>query len=449
MTQGRSLSDHPAVAALIVAMGGSDVTATQRVAEFDSDDCLVIVSTDDRFTTLRIRVYLPTDEEDLVREWVNAQEDPRSGILQYAETDGLWSPRLVFERASQERDWTGDAMFEDVSRYRLAWMNESTAQPPSSSIAPFAIENDPVALAPASAWLLLGSEASFPSPSLLERDRAAAKVGIFEWDWTTAAQSLPGDLALFYFTAPRMAIHFVARSAAPAFFSRDITVGADKPVARAQWWGRFTRPIPIEPIELGELRRAADGHILLRGRSGKFLHPRTIDVLRFRALDPADQAELDRVVTTPVGMADLPPAEDTGPDVWRRIAPGALPLEAHVSTHLVEPLLHHVLADTGVTFEREYRIERRLADYVLLDRDRASHVIEVKKAIRRTVGDDWYASPDYAQVRWYAEKLGTRSTLIDSTRVLLIDEGGAITGEIDRQHSTDSDLQIIARHLLT
>lgn len=92
--------------------------------------------------------------------------------------------------------------------------------------------------------------------------------------------------------------------------SRDIPVNADQPVADTQWWGHFTTPIEIEPIPVDVLRRAAGGHLPLRGRSGLYLRPDTIEALSIRAKNPADQAALDRVLAVPVGLADLPHPDD-------------------------------------------------------------------------------------------------------------------------------------------
>lgn len=448
MTQTPTLATHPSVETLIELMAGTKVVANASVVEFDSDDCYVVISIQEPSPTLRIRVYFPTDDEELVRGWVDQQDAPASGILQHAEIDDLWSPRLVFERPARLRDWATDAMADDILRYSEAWSKGTPVSPRKDPAARFVIEDDPIELVPASAWLLFGTEPSFPTTGALEQNRIASQVGIYDWDWTTASQTSPGDLALFYFQAPRKAVHFVARAATYPYFSRDITVGADKPVTQAQWWGRFTRLIPIEPILLNDLRTAADADLLLRGRSGKFLPPHIIDALDFRALDPADQVELDQVLVTPAGLADLPSPADIDSDTWRLMSPGAFPLEAHVSSHIVEPLLNIALANTGVSFQREFRIERRLADYVLLEHERPKHVIEVKKAIRRTTGADWTGSPDYAQTRWYAERLGTAATLIDSTRILLTDEHGSLLHDIDRQTSTETDLKTIRQHLL-
>ena len=63
---------------------------------------------------------------------------------------------------------------------------------------------------------------------------------------------------------------------------------------------------------------------------GLYLHPDAIAALEIRALNPADQIELDRVVTIPVGLAELPDPADITADAWRGLAAGAFPLEAHV-----------------------------------------------------------------------------------------------------------------------
>lgn len=84
----------------------------------------------------------------------------------------------------------------------------------------------------------------------------------------------------------------------------------------------------------------------------------------------------------PVGLAELPDPADITHDVWRDLAAGALPIEAHVSTHIVEPLLGDLLARTGLTWKREYRVGQRWADFVIVDGDAPVRMIEVKKVIK-------------------------------------------------------------------
>jgi hypothetical protein len=442
---------NPALQTLAAAFRATDIVAEGDWIEFLTDELYVVANVVDATRRIRIRVYLHTDDEQVVQEWVDAQPAPSSGLIQAAyleESD--WRPRLVFERPLEGSDWSADPLFDDIERYLAAWLDDTSAQFTFGNRAPYAIKDDPRDVAPASAWLLKGSEASFPSPEALESEREAADVGIFTWDWTTASQTQIGDLVLFYFMSPRKAVHFVARAASNAFFSREVAVNADRTVNQAQWWGYFTTPIEIEPIPIAVLRHTACGYLPLRGRSGLFLAPEIISALRFRAKDSTHQAELDRVVTVPVGLAELPNPKDVTHESWRALAAGALPLEAHVSSHLVEPILRDLLAGTGLTWKREYPVGRRWADFVILDGVTPVHVIEVKKVINQAPEGGWRESPDFTQLRWYADQLDTPGTLFDSHRVLLVERDGTQPWrEISRRSSTTADLEAIRSHLLT
>jgi hypothetical protein len=441
---------HPTLADLAAALKGHDVYAETDVMEFDVGDLFVLANLDQGKSRLRVRVYLPTDDEQLVTDWVYRQPAPSSGIIQagYLE-DEKWRPRLVFERPAVARDWSTDPIHDDIERFATAWLNDADVDYGSDSRSTYAIADDPRDIAPANAWLLKGTEASYPSLDELRGDREAADVGIFTWEWTTAAQTQVGDLALFYFLSPRKAVHFVARAASDAFFSRDIPVNADQPVADTQWWAHFTTPIEIEPVPVDALRTAAGGHLPLRGRSGLYLRPDTVETLSIRAKYPADQAALDRVLAVPVGLADLPHPDETTFETWRDLAAGALPLEAHVCSHLVEPLLRDVLADTGLTWKREFPVKRRWADYVILDGNTPVHVIEVKKVIAHPRGRDWSESAELAQLRWYADQLGTGGTLIDSHRLLMLERDGTVPfREVLRRGASEADRAAVRTHLL-
>lgn len=440
---------HPALVGLAQALNGHDVYADTDVMEFDIGDLFVFANIDHGKARLRIRVYLPTDDKQLVSDWVYRQPTPTSGIIQtgYLE-DEEWRPRLVFERPAEVHDWSTDPIHDDIERFATAWGNDTDVDYQNGSRPAYTIADDPCDIAPANAWLLKGTEAAYPSAEEL-RGGEAADVGIFTWEWTTAAQTQVGDLALFYFLNPRKAVHFVARAASNAFFSRDIPVNADRPVADTQWWAHFTTPIEIEPIPVDVLRKAAGGHLPLRGRSGLYLRPDTFKALPIRAKNPADQAALDRVLTAPVGLADLPHPDDITFETWRELAAGALPLEAHVCSHLVEPLLRDVLADTGLTWKREFSVKQRWADYVILDGNTPVHVIEVKKVIARPRGRDWNDSAELAQLRWYADQLGTGGTLIDSHRLLFLPRGASEPSrEVLRRIASDADREHIREHVV-
>lgn len=230
MVKSQEVRVRPVLRSLATAYDATEVIGEDDWIEFLAGELYVIANVVEASSRIRIRVYLHTDEEQVVQKWVGAQPAPSSGLIQAAYLDDPdWRPRLVFERPLADHDWSVDPLFDDVERYLDAWLDDSSIPETSSPQTPYVVVDDPRDHPPSSAWLLKGSEASFPSLSELEDDREAATVGIFTWDWTTAAQTRIGDLALFYFVSPRKSAHFVARAASEAFFSRDIAVNADHP----------------------------------------------------------------------------------------------------------------------------------------------------------------------------------------------------------------------------
>lgn len=225
----------------------------------------------------------------------------------------------------------------------------------------------------------------------------------------------------------------------------------DKPAfSHTQWWADTTPFVEIEPIPFEQLKASAHGGLILNSATGIFLSPQTIAGLDFRAKDPARQGEVDRLATIPTGLADLPSPSTMTLDEWREIAAGALKLEAHVSSHIVEPLLRWLIADRDLSVVREYKIGKRQADFVIVDGEGSPlHVIEVKKRVKSAHGQPWEDTPDFAQVRWYADHLHVAATLIDSQRLMLVDhQGGEPTRILSRHDVTPEDLEDLQTHML-
>lgn len=265
--------------------------------------------------------------------------------------------------------------------------------------------------------------------------------------WTVSKRTTFGDLLLVYFLAPERDVHFVARAASDAFFNRDTGVNAETDVANEQWWAYYTPLIEIEPIPFRALQDAFGGHLILRGRSGKFLRPEVLAALPIRAKKPGDQAELDRVLTPPIGLPDLPDPADIDMNVWSAIASGALPLEVHVSSHVVEPLLRHVLSGTALTWRGEYRVGRGFADFAVMDGTCPVAVVEVKLAAAVPHGD-WSRSKDSVQLRRYTDELGVAGILIDANRIALFEPGADQPRRIvTRRYATAEDLAAIRAHI--
>jgi hypothetical protein len=151
-----------------------------------------------------------------------------------------------------------------------------------------------------------------------------------------------------------------------------------------------------------------------------------------------------------VGRADLPTPENMTRSTWRDLAAGAFPLEAHVSSHIVEPLLRDLLEGTDLTWTREHPGGRRFADFVILNDGQPVHVIEVKKVIKKPSDGGWMSSPDFRQLSWYAGQLAVPGTLIDCHRVVLINPGAEQPHhQIVRATATAADLHRIREHLLS
>lgn len=258
---------------LAQALSGSDVERGPGWIVFDTEVASVLASSVQGVARLRIRAYLGPGSAGEAERWVQRQPSPQSGLLELAEEDGVIQPRLVFERAVSGNDWSGDPLRQEISAYAMAWGNDDVASPAKVEGA-YQVGDDPRDLVPASAWLLFGDNASFPDSEEMATAQEHARVGIFDYLWTSAKQTEVGDLVLLYFTGTRKAAHFVARAASNAFFSVEIDVNADTAVSAQQWWVFLTPPVEIDAITFAVLRAATDNHLILRGRSGSSCIPR-------------------------------------------------------------------------------------------------------------------------------------------------------------------------------
>lgn len=414
---------HPNLEFLANQMSGKDVDIDGSRAHFWSGAAFVSARIVESTGRVRVKARFPHDAEAAVDAWLQRQPRSPSGLLLHEvdeddEGTTLHFPMLWFER-SHVNDWRGDPLADEVTTYLEAWETDTVADPPAMDV-PWAVTDDPRDRTPESAWLLMGDEASYPRAEELREANSHAQAGVFFQNWTAAPTTRRGDLVLVYFMSPRKAVHFVARAASDAYFSRDFDVNSHSEVSSIQWWADITPPVEIEPVTFARLRDAVGGHLILKGRSGHLLDPRTIAKLDLFARDPRQQREVDRVAVTPAGLVKLPKPEQTSFDQWKAISSGSLRLEADVSRHIVEPLLAALLSGSGVaTVKAEYRIGRRSADFVIIDRDdQPIHVIEVKKRVRRALHQDWIDTPDFQQVSSYAEELGVPSTLIDAHRLI-------------------------------
>lgn len=309
--------------------------------------------------------------------------------------------------------------------------------------------SDPTRLAPHNAWILIGDAASFPTSKEITAMRAHARRGVYENLWTAPMNGARGDLVLFHFTAPRKAVSFVARLASDPFWDANIEVNAEGEVDARQWWAYTTGLIEIEPISFRQLSDAHGGSLILKGRSGKFITPDALAQLKFTATEPRLQAEVDQVVRAPTGIASLPEPALLTFDSWTQLASGALPLEASVSTYVVEPMFRFMngLWEWDLfrpTLKPEHRVSTGYVDYVAIGAEPLL-AVEVKLAIRRPNSGNWMDSPDFRQVRRYMDELDVPGILIDANSVLLIEPGGTRpAAEFSRASATADDLERIA-----
>jgi hypothetical protein len=302
---------------------------------------------------------------------------------------------------------------------------------------------------PRNAWLLMGDEASYPTPEGLRQQRDRAEAGIFDYDWTAPKNGELGDLVLVYFIAPRKSACFIARLATAPHWQTDIEVNALNAVDVHQWWSQLTPLIEIDPIPYKTLQEATGGYLPLRGRSGHYLPPRTIQALTFTAKDAERQAELDRVVQVPSGNPDLP-EEVESLDEWKAIPAGALPLEAKVSEHIVRPLARlagNAVSGPGLYFgiTAEYRVPSGFVDFVFMyPASTPALAVEVKLTVLRPQSGVWTDSPDFQQLQRYMRDLDVSGLLVDAQRLLLVKRGSdAPFAEIIRSEATWEDIALV------
>jgi hypothetical protein len=443
----------------------------QVVAEFARDDfdvdwetdSVMFVGKDGVFTAdidqgeSRVRVFvalfLPARSDvlsdDSVHEWWARQPQPATGLLQLEEENdeehgAALVPTLVFERSADDLDLSGIA--SDVNAFADAWDSGDVATPPTAIVVNY---GDPTAQPPRAAWILIGSESSYPSSDELHEERDRGAVGIFDLEWTAPKNSDVGDLALMYFIAPRKAARFVARIASRPFLQTGVESAPDDKYDMNQWWCALTPLVEIEPIPYAEIKAAADGHLLLHGKGGKYLSPRAIARLTFNAVRPDEQELVDRITQVPEGPVELPKLADIDLDTWSSIPAGMLAVEAQVEDYVVDPLLAFVNEHRGdarialppLLPKRQHRLARQIVDYAILCDGIPLAAVEVKLSLRRPVGGDWMTSPDFRQVRAYMDEMDVPGLLVDSRSIWLVPRGAeAPSCAFERASATDADI---------
>lgn len=309
---------------------------------------------------------------------------------------------------------------------------------------------DVLKIAPVNAWLLIGDAAAYPTARELDQMR---RRGTPSDIWTAPPQALPGDLLLFYFMHPIKEIRFAARAASNPFFDASIHVNAERVVDRHQWWITHTRLLEVPPVSFRELADALGGHVVLKGKPRHYLSPQVVD--RLAAIMAQRNggrlgSELADVVRTPVGDPNLPDPGEVSLEVWSRMADGAFRLERQVEQYVVEPLLRMALAAAaGFDWKQAHRVPGGgIADYVIVRNGVPTSVVEAKLGVAEPRNGRWSASPEFAQVTRYMERLGVPGMLVDSRRAYLVNLGAAEPSQIvHRASATADDLAAIGRHL--
>jgi hypothetical protein len=272
----------------------------------------------------RLSGYIELEQPgDGFGEWLAGQSQlPALGAFRWSYGDELHQEHLVFEfeRALNDELGRDDPIARELRAYKAAWGRRR-------NVGPSAVQRmggDPRELEPQQAWLVIGDDASWPTNEELDEQAELGAVGIFESVWTAAKQTQPGDLLLFYFMGSRKAVHFVARAASPAFYDAERGVNSIGSPSDHQWWVFHTPLVPVVPIPFKRLELASGGHLILRGRSGKFLRPETVRALSIGPAEDAYREETDEVVRIPTGRADLPAPGETDLSTVSSLAAGAL-----------------------------------------------------------------------------------------------------------------------------
>lgn len=391
---------------------------------------------------------VPTEDMAEACEWAEEQEVRacRVDALWYPEPETIGAIRLLFERElDPESIAPDDSLGAEAEALVASWFGDDL--PARRSGGSFRA-SDPTHRAPSNAWLLMGGQDSYPTQEEIDLAREDAAVGIYEFSWTAAKQTEPGDLLFFYFPAPDKAIHFVARAVDHAYFD-DIGPTGEKWSGR-QWWTHITPMVEIQPIPLANLKQVT-GNLVMRGRSGRYLRPEHAARLadEARALRPEDSSILARVLTPVVGRPDHPDPTTLSLAEWRELASGSFALEADVERLVVEPLLRMVLAgQPEATWAKAYAAGTRIVDYVVLDGTRPMCAIEVKLRVRRSATADWAQCQDFTQAADYGQRLGVPALLMDAVAIYLIPAGAEEPARtLTRSVLLDEDLETIRKHI--
>ena len=299
---------------------------------------------------------------------------------------------------------------------------------------------------PTNARLLIGDAASYPTMRELRDMRGDQADPYF---WTGPKQVQLGDLLFFYFKAPHKSVQFAARATSIPFFDAEIGVNAVRSVDPNQWWIEHSPLVELDPIPFKDLHRTMGGFLNLRGKPSHYLAPEVVQQILNRIPERNRSSGTDPMVRMrPVGSANLPDPAVGNLDRWTSMSGGLLKLASQVVQYVVEPLMRLALQTQG-SFQshKAFRTTVGVPDYVVLEGAITRSVVEVKVGVRVPRNGDWGRSPDFEQVRRYADHLAVPSMLIDSNRAFLIDrDAPAPESVVERRHVTQENFREIGGH---
>jgi hypothetical protein len=183
---------------------------------------------------------------------------------------------------------------------------------------------------PPSAWLLIGDEASMPTPEEVESGELGE--GFL---WTAPQMAQRGDLVFIYFVSPTKEIRYAARVLDSPYFDPYTEVPSIGTVSSRQWWVELSEFVPVPPVSFSELSALHGDGLILRGKPSHYISPRVYDGLMdlFGDLDERQR----RVLQRPVGEPDLPDDASTiEVEDLRELTSAALHREAMVEQYVVE-----------------------------------------------------------------------------------------------------------------
>jgi hypothetical protein len=254
--------------------------------------------------------------------------------------------------------------------------------------------------------------------------------------WTATGNVQIGDILFFYFIAPYMAVHFVARAISQPEYDE----------SSGQWLVDYDSMLRIEPITLTDIcTMFEEKKFLPYFKGAKYLRPDFANRLLERAtvaFSPFD-AEPKNALRRVVGKKELGDPSTITLAGIRRLRSTAFLYEEDVEYHVLEPLLRLGQVGTQARIQRRYDLRNnKTADYAALDkRNGVRCIVEAKLHITNAA---------VFQAREYATTCNAPVfVLIDCDQVLCYrthEETPCLT--IERKRLDDNSLRALRAHIL-